>query len=201
MATVAIGKPGATNAGVLAAQMLALGDAALATRSRPTSRSWKRRSRRRRSDRLTERRQVRSQNPEQVPNVTLRWPDFGQLRCSAIRASKLLACPGEALMSSRRAAARMRRGCRGRGSSAPTRRRPRSARMCANALTRSSRRPLERNAGRFVERQQVHLGLQAVQQAHQSAGVVGRVVDAGEHHVLERDAAALARRETGGRRR
>src|SRR6186713_3484776 len=32
VATVAIGKPGATNAGVLAAQMLALGDDALATR-------------------------------------------------------------------------------------------------------------------------------------------------------------------------
>ena len=32
VATVAIGKPGATNAGVLAAQMIALGDAALAAR-------------------------------------------------------------------------------------------------------------------------------------------------------------------------
>jgi phosphoribosylamine---glycine ligase len=32
VATVSIGKPGATNAGVLAAQILALGDAALATR-------------------------------------------------------------------------------------------------------------------------------------------------------------------------
>jgi phosphoribosylaminoimidazole carboxylase PurE protein len=32
VATVAIGKPGATNAGVLAVQMLALGDAALASR-------------------------------------------------------------------------------------------------------------------------------------------------------------------------
>ena len=34
VATVAIGKPGATNAGVLAAQMIALGDAAMATRLR-----------------------------------------------------------------------------------------------------------------------------------------------------------------------
>src|ERR1051326_4026583 len=34
VATVAIGKPGATNAGVLAAQMIALGDAALAGRLR-----------------------------------------------------------------------------------------------------------------------------------------------------------------------
>ena len=32
VATVSIGKPGATNAGVLAAQMLALGDAAISTR-------------------------------------------------------------------------------------------------------------------------------------------------------------------------
>ena len=32
VATVSIGKPGATNAGVLAAQILALGDAALAER-------------------------------------------------------------------------------------------------------------------------------------------------------------------------
>ena len=32
VATVAIGKPGATNAGVLAAQMIALGDSALATK-------------------------------------------------------------------------------------------------------------------------------------------------------------------------
>jgi phosphoribosylcarboxyaminoimidazole (NCAIR) mutase len=32
VATVSIGKPGATNAGVLAAQMLALGDPALAAR-------------------------------------------------------------------------------------------------------------------------------------------------------------------------
>src|SRR6476660_9754508 len=32
VATVAIGKPGATNAGVLAAQMIALGDASLAAR-------------------------------------------------------------------------------------------------------------------------------------------------------------------------
>jgi phosphoribosylamine--glycine ligase len=32
VATVAIGKPGATNAGVLAAQMIALGDAELAAR-------------------------------------------------------------------------------------------------------------------------------------------------------------------------
>ena len=46
VATVSIGKPGATNAGVLAAQILALGDPAIAGRLERYKRSWPRRSNR-----------------------------------------------------------------------------------------------------------------------------------------------------------
>ena len=48
VATVSIGKPGATNAGVLAAQILGVGDPAIAAAARATTRrSWRRRSSRR----------------------------------------------------------------------------------------------------------------------------------------------------------
>ena len=57
------------------------------------------------------------------------------------------------------------------------------------------RRPLERNARRGVERNQVDLGLDARQQLRQPARILRRIVDAVEHHVLERDAAALLQRE------
>ena len=45
--------------------------------------------------------------------------------------------------------------------------------------------------GKRVERNQVDLGGLAVQQPRQLARVLGLVVDAVEHHVFERDAAAV----------
>ena len=57
------------------------------------------------------------------------------------------------------------------------------------------RRPLERNPGGLVERQQVHLPLDAVQQPHQAPRVLRRVVHVLQHHVFERDAIAALERE------
>ena len=57
------------------------------------------------------------------------------------------------------------------------------------------RRPLERDAGRFVQRNQVHLAADVAEQARQASRVVRRVVHAAKQHVLERDAIAPLRRE------
>jgi hypothetical protein len=46
-----------------------------------------------------------------------------------------------------------------------------SARIVARVV-----RPLERDPRGGIERQQVHLALDAVEQPHQAAGVLGRVV-------------------------
>src|SRR4051812_44939567 len=56
-------------------------------------------------------------------------------------------------------------------------------------------RPLERNPRRGVERDDVHLRLQRRHQSGQLARILRRVVDAGEQHILEGDAAAAAERE------
>ena len=72
---------------------------------------------------------------------------------------------------------------------------PCSARIRAKRLTRFVRRPLEGNARRLVERQQVDLRLDAVQQPHEPARVFGRVVDVLQHHVFEGDALAALQRE------
>ena len=56
---------------------------------------------------------------------------------------------------------------------------PRSARICAKAIDARVGRPLERDARRLVERQQIDLRLDAVQQPHQPPRILVGVV-----HVL-----------------
>ena len=69
---------------------------------------------------------------------------------------------------------------------------PRSARIFAKRSIAASDGRSNGMPGRGVQRNQVHLRFHAGQQLRQLARVFGRVVHAGEQHVLERDAAALA---------
>ena len=70
---------------------------------------------------------------------------------------------------------------------------PRSATIFANRSIDRVRRPLERDAGGGVQRNQVHLRTsRRATQLRELPRVLRRVVDAGEQHVLERDPAALA---------
>ena len=68
----------------------------------------------------------------------------------------------------------------------------RSARILRKPIDDGVRRTLERNARRRIQRNQIDLRFHAREQSREPARVVGRIVDAGEHHVLERDPAALA---------
>ena len=72
----------------------------------------------------------------------------------------------------------------------------RSARICAKRSTRSSDGRSNGMPGAGLSGIRLTLALMPGEQPHQAARVVGRVVDAVEHHVLERDAAALLQRET-----
>jgi len=56
-------------------------------------------------------------------------------------------------------------------------------------------RAFVRNSRRRVERDQVHLGFDPRQQFHEASGIVWRVVDAGEQHVLERDPVPVLERK------
>ena len=60
------------------------------------------------------------------------------------------------------------------------------------------RRALERDARRFVQRNQVHFAADITEQPHEAPRVFRRVVDAAEEHVLERDAVSALRRKLAG---
>ena len=71
----------------------------------------------------------------------------------------------------------------------------RSARIFANALTRSSEGRVNGMPGASLSGSRLTLRLDAGEERCEPARVLGRVVDAVEQHVLERDAAALRERE------
>ena len=174
VATVAIGKPGATNAGVLAAQMIALADRPWPGGSWRTRRRWRRRWKRRRAADA-------AQKSSQRLRSGRRSGDFGgtaEPRRCARRTAFVL----------RRAAVRTRRGCRGRGSCAPTRARRGRPGSCANAFTRSSDGRVNGMPGASLSGSRLTFALNAVEQSHEPPRVLRRVVHAVEQHVLERDA-------------
>ena len=124
VATVAIGKPGATNAGVLAAQMIALGDPQLAARLTAYKEKLEEKVEAAAAARSpAETRQNSNSEPAALLNSNSAESRASQVPHS-LAAVSCRVPPSRCAASAcrpRRAAGRTRRGCRGRGSGAPRR--------------------------------------------------------------------------------